>query len=180
MSIGQQHSLCRLPGIPMMQSAQARGRDYRAFRRRLLFGRPVIGRFFAEAVVNSIIVIVIHVISDQPAKMWFVQRNYVVGDLSPATPHPSFRTSILPRRLYARSFGLQSCCLQESDYFIECGISIEDGVSIRTRFGESLAQLLHDPLRCRVAGHAKMQNLAPPVRDPKEAGTATGTSPLVP
>ena len=68
--------------------------------------------------------------------------------------------------MYARPFGFQSRCLQESDHFvIECGISIEDGISIWTRFGESLAQLLHDPFRCRVAGHVEVQNPAPPVLD---------------
>ena len=51
-----------LPGIPMMQSAQAPRRDYGRFRGWLLFGRSAIGRVFAEAIVNSIFVVVVHVI----------------------------------------------------------------------------------------------------------------------
>jgi hypothetical protein len=69
----------------MMQSAQARGRDYRGFRGRLLFCRPAIGRVFVEAIVNSVFVMVVYVIADQSAEMWFVQRDDVVKDLSPTT-----------------------------------------------------------------------------------------------
>jgi hypothetical protein len=116
--------------------------------------------------VNSVFVMVVHVIADQSVEMWFVQREHVVQDLSPATSHPSFRNSVLPWRLYARPFGLQSRCPQEGDHFvIERRISIEDDVSIRASLGESLAQLLHDPLRCRVAGHVEVQNQAPPMLD---------------
>ena len=112
--------------------------------------------------MNAIFVMVVHVIADQPAEMWFVQRDDVVEDLPPATSYPSFRDSILPRRPYTRPFGLQSRCLQEGDHFVsELRISIEDGISIRTRFGESLAQLLDDPLRSRVAGHVEVQDPAP-------------------
>ena len=89
----------------MMEPAQAPSRNHSHFRGRLLFGRPAIGRVFSETIVNSIFVMVVHVIADHPAKMWFVQRDHVVEDLSPATSHPSFRNSILPRRLYTRPFG---------------------------------------------------------------------------
>jgi hypothetical protein len=94
----------------------------------------------------------------------------VIENLSPATSHPSFRSSILPRRLYARPLSLQSSGLQEGDHFlIERRISIEDGISIRTGFGESLAQLLNHPLRCRVVSHVEVQNPAPPVLDHEKA-----------
>ena len=102
----------------MMQSAQARRRNYGRFRGRPLFGRPAIGRVFAQAIVNSVFVMVVHVIADQSAEMWFVQRDHVVENLSPATSHPSFRNCILPWRLYARPFGLQSRCPQEGDHFV--------------------------------------------------------------
>ena len=85
----------------MMEPTQAPRRNHGRFRGRLLFGRPAIGRIFAETIVNSIFVMVVHVIAEHPAEMWFVQGDHVVEDLSPATSHPSFRNSILPRRLYA-------------------------------------------------------------------------------
>jgi len=116
--------------------------------------------------VNPICVMVVHVIADQPAKMLFIQRNDVVEDFSPATSHPSFRNSILPRRFYAGPFGLQSRCLQEGDHFvIECGISIEDGISIWTRFGESFERLLDAPLHRRVVSDVEVQNPAPSMLD---------------
>jgi hypothetical protein len=72
----------------MMQSAQTRRRNHGSFRRRLLFGRSAIGRVFTETIVNSIFVIVVHVIADQPAEMWFAQGDNVTENLAPATSHP--------------------------------------------------------------------------------------------
>jgi hypothetical protein len=102
--------------------------------------------------------------------MLFIQRDDLVEDFSPATSHPYFRNSILLTRFYARPFGLQSRCLQEGDHFvIECRISIEDGISIWTRFGESFAQLLDDPLRCRVVSDVEVQNPAPSMLEHEKA-----------
>ena len=124
---------CPFPTIPMMQSAQTRQRDYGCFRGWLLIDQSAIGRVFAEAIVNSVFVVVVHVIAHQPTKMWFVECDHVIEDLAPATSHPSLRDSILPRCLYARSFGFQPGCLQErDDLVIECRIAIEDHISIRT------------------------------------------------
>jgi hypothetical protein len=53
-----------------------------------------------------------------------------------------------------------------------CGspkLCIEDGISIRTRFGECLAQLLDHPLCRRVLSHIEMQYPAPPVPDHEKA-----------
>jgi hypothetical protein len=78
--------LCGLfPAVTMMQSAPARHRNYGCFRRRLWLDRSAGGRIFTEAIVNSIFVMVVHVIADQPTEMWFVQRDDVVENLSPAT-----------------------------------------------------------------------------------------------
>jgi len=75
--------------------------------------------------------------------------------------NPPFRHSILPRRLYARPFGLQPRCLQECDRLLsERRISIEDGISILTRFRECIARLLDDPFRRRVVSHIETQNPA--------------------
>ena len=115
-----------------MQSAQARRRNYGCLSRWLWLDRPTGGRVFAETIVKAIFVVVIHIITDQPAEMRFIQRDDVVEDLSPATSHPSFRDSILPRRLYARPFGLHSRGLQEvDDFVIESRIVIEDGAKCK-------------------------------------------------
>jgi hypothetical protein len=94
----------------------------------------------------------------------------MIKAISAGAANPSFRHSVLPRRLYARPFGLQSGRLQEGDHFrIERRISIEDGISIRTRLRECFAQLLDDPFRRRVVSHIETQNPAPPVLDHKKA-----------
>ena len=79
-----------LPSVPMMQSAQARHRNYGCFRRRLWLDRSAGRRIFAEAIVNSIFVVVVHIIADQPTEMWFVQRDDVVEDFPPANFAPIF------------------------------------------------------------------------------------------
>jgi hypothetical protein len=70
----------------------------------------------------------------------------------------------------ARSCWLQSRCLQEGDHFgIEDRVANEDGIPIRTRLGEGLAQLLNDPLRSWVAGHVPVQNPAPSMLNAEKA-----------
>jgi hypothetical protein len=78
--------------VPMMQSAQARHRNYGCFRRRLWLDRSAGERIFTEAIVNSIFVVVVHVIAEQPTEMWFVQRDDAVENLS--TSHPWSKYSI--------------------------------------------------------------------------------------
>ena len=88
---------------------------------KMAFARSAIRRVFAEAIVNSVFVMVVHVIAHQPTEVRFVECDHVIEDLAPATSHPSLRDSILPRCLYARSFGFQPRCLQErDDLVIEC------------------------------------------------------------
>jgi hypothetical protein len=107
--------------------------------------------------------VIVDVFANQPTKMSLMECNDMIENLAPATSHPSFRGSILPWRMNARPFGLQSRCLEESDHrAIECRVAIEDHVPIRTSFGESFAQLLDNPIRCGVAGHVEVQNPAPP------------------
>src|SRR5580692_9785645 len=94
----------------------------------------------------------------------------MIKAISAGAANPSFRNSILPRRLCARPIGLQSRRLQEGDHFlIESRISIEDGISIRTRVRECFAQLLDDPFRRRVVSHIETQNPASPVFDYEKA-----------
>src|ERR1700693_2795109 len=100
----------------------------------------------------------------------FIYCDHMIKAISAGAANPSFRHSILPRRLYARPFGLQYRRLQERDLLLtERRISIEDGISIRTRFRECFAQLLDDPFRRRVVSHIETQNPASPVLDHKKA-----------
>ena len=91
----------------------------------MLDGSPV-RCVLLQGIVNAVFVIV-NVVTDQSVKMLLVQRDDMVQELSPAASDPSFRNSILPRRLYDRPFGLQSSGLQKRDHFLsERRISIED------------------------------------------------------
>lgn len=124
---------------------------------------------------------VAHVISDQSVQMLFVQRDDMVQDLAPATSNPSFRNSILPGRLHARPFQLQPSRLRERDHGgVEDQIAIQDGVPIRASFWEGLAQLLDNPLRCRVAGHIEVQNSAPSMLRSRKSSRAVEMSPSAP
>ena len=120
--------------------------------------------------MSSILVVVGNEFTAQPPYVRFIYCNHMIRAISAGATDPSFRHSILPRRLYARPFGLQSRHLQEGNHFlIERRVSIEDGLSIRTRFRECFAQLLDDPFRRRVVSHIETQNPASPVVDHKKA-----------
>ena len=120
--------------------------------------------------MSSIVVVVRNEFTAQPANMPFIERDHMIEAISAGTANPSFRHSILPRRLYARPFGLQSRCLQEGDHLLtKRRISIKDGISIRTRLRECVAQLLNDPFRRRVVSHIETQNPASPVLDHEKA-----------
>ena len=70
-----------------------------------MLDRSAVGRVFAEAIVNSVFVIIVHVIAHQPTEVRFVECDHVIEDLALAASHPSLRDPILPRCPYARSFG---------------------------------------------------------------------------
>src|SRR5689334_10886050 len=44
------------------------------------------GCVFAQTIVNSVFVMIVHVVAHQPTKMWFVECDHVIEDLAPATP----------------------------------------------------------------------------------------------
>src|SRR5215470_6788540 len=94
----------------------------------------------------------------------------MVQDFSATTSHPAFRGSILPRRLNAGALRFQTRRFQKrDDVSIEFRIAVEDHIAVWASFRKGLAQLLDDPIRCRVAGHVAVENLAAPVLDDKEA-----------
>jgi hypothetical protein len=55
----------------MMQSAQSRRRNYGCFRGRFLFAQSAIGRVFAQAIVNSIFLAIVHVFPHEAEQMSF-------------------------------------------------------------------------------------------------------------
>jgi hypothetical protein len=89
--------------------------------------------------------------------MSFVQRDDMVQDLSATTSDPSFRGSVLPRRLGARPLRFQAGRRQKTDdRGIKFRITVQDHVTVWAGFGKGLAQLLHDPLRTRMSSDVEM------------------------
>jgi hypothetical protein len=143
----------------MMETAQARARNHRRLGRRLLLNWPAIRSVLVEGVVNPIFAIIADVISDQPPKMLFVERNHVVEYLSATRFHPAFGDTVLPGSLNARLLWLQTRDFQEGDDFrVDLRVAVQDDVTIRTSFGEGLTQLLddHSAVGCRVTLKCKI------------------------
>lgn len=102
--------------------------------------------------------------------MSFVQGDHMVEDFSSAASDPAFRNSVLPRCLDACTFRFDARCLQECDHLvIEFRVVVQDGVAVRTSFWERFAQLLHDPIGCRMASDVEMQDSASSMLDDEKA-----------
>jgi hypothetical protein len=102
--------------------------------------------------------------------MLLVQDDDMVQDFAVTRANPALGNSVLPGCLHAGLFWFQPRGLQEGDHIsIEFRIAIEDRVPIRTRFWESLTQLLDNPLRGGMPRHVEVQNPAPSMLDDEEA-----------
>src|SRR5713226_6617898 len=95
------------PSVAMVEAAKAPHEDHGCGRARLRLDCPFIRCVLFERVVNTVLMVVAHVIPYEPEQMSFVQRDDMVQDLSPATSNPSLRRSILPGRLDARPLRFQ-------------------------------------------------------------------------
>jgi len=124
----------------MMETTQARTGNHSRPRRCLLFDWPAVRCVFAKAAVNSIVVKVGNVITNEAPQVLFVQRDHVVQHLAPTAAHPSFSDSILPWSLDARSLGFQARRLQElDDSVVKLAIPVEYDVLIRAGVLERLS-----------------------------------------
>ena len=102
--------------------------------------------------------------------MSLIQGDDVVQNLPPATSDPSLRKAILPGRLHAGAFRLQTGCFEEAHHLrIELSVPIQEDVPIATGFGECLPQLLDDPLGGGMWRNVAVQNLASLVLDDEKA-----------
>ena len=120
----------------MMKTAQPGTGDHHRRRRRAVLDGTLVRRVFTECIMNPVLVVIRDVFSHEPAKMAFIQRDDMVEDFPANTSDPAFRDSILPGRLHARSFRLQSRRLQERDHFgIELRVVIQNDVTIRLLSG---------------------------------------------
>ena len=108
-------------------------------------------RVLPQGIVNPVVVVVVHVLTNQTAEMLFLERDDMVQDFPAAASNPALGDSILPRRPNARPLRLQARGRQETDHFgIEFGIAVQDQVAIRAYLGKRFAQLLDYPCRTRM------------------------------
>ena len=119
-----------LPEVAVVQTTQAgTGSHGRAHCRPFLDRAPA-RRVLFQGIVNAVLVVVVHVIANQPPEMLFVQRDDMIENLAAGTSGPSFSDSILPWRLDTRPLGLQTGGFQERDDIgVKLRIAVEDDVS---------------------------------------------------
>jgi hypothetical protein len=79
----------------MVRTTEARHRSHVCGRGRLRLRSPLVRGVFVERIVNPVLMVVAHVITQEPEQMPFVQRDDMVQDL-PAT------RSGLPRHISSR------------------------------------------------------------------------------
>jgi hypothetical protein len=100
----------------------------------------------------------------------FVNWNDVIQEITPATPYPTFRDSILPRtlergadRTHAQG---SNCC---GDFQSILGIAMKDDKPWSVFKCRYLSQLLNDPVAPRVVCDIEMQDAPTIVADDEEA-----------
>ncbi len=119
--------------------------------------------------MNAVVVIVVHVIANEPSEMLFVQRDDMVESLSAAASTQRSRSPVLPRRLQACALRLQASSLQKGNHIgSEFRFVVEDGMTM-TSLGKRFPQLLHQPISGRMTSDVEMQNPARTMLDYQEA-----------
>ena len=119
------------PAVPMMKAAE-----------------PSVRGVLIQGIVNPILVVVVHVIENEPPQMSFVQSDDMGRASRGGSFPPSALRSHLPRCLNTRALRLQTGCLQEGDHIgIEFRVVVQDGITIRSSLGKRLTQLFGQPTR---------------------------------
>ena len=87
----------------------------------------MVRRVLLKGIVNPILMVVVHVIADEPPKMALTECDDMVEKLPATASDPAFRDPVLPWRLNAGALRLQACRFQESNHIsIEFGVAVED------------------------------------------------------
>ena len=103
--------------------------------------------------MNPVLVVVDHVLANQPPQVRFVQRDDVVEKLAATASNPTLGRSVLPGCFNTGALRLEVRRLQERHHiFIELRIVIEDHITVLARLGKRFPQLLYDPIGTRAAG----------------------------
>jgi hypothetical protein len=105
--------------------------------------------------------------------MSVIDCDRMIEKLPAAAADPAFRDPVLPGLLYAGTLRREPGRFQElNDTGVEFGVAVENDENdepVRKGVGESLAELLNDPLGCRLRCHIEMQDTTAAVLDDEEA-----------
>ena len=83
--------------ITMMQTTKTRLGDDAATWASTLLRRPVARRFFCQAEMRPVLVIIADVITHQAFQMAFVDYDHMIEQFAPTASDEPFRNAILPR-----------------------------------------------------------------------------------
>jgi hypothetical protein len=94
----------------------------------------------------------------------------MVQHFAATAAHPALSYSVLPGTTNACAGGLDPARLQKRKYIrAELRVTIEQHILIATGKRQSFAQLLYDPIACRICRGIEVQDLPPRMFDYKEA-----------
>ena len=120
--------------------------------------------------MGAVFVIVGDVLTTDPPRMGFVERDYVIEAFAARAADPSFRDSVLPGTADRRSFRLYAGGLQQLHYpTAEFAVAIEDQIAVAGGIGEGLAELLAYPGGGGMRGDIEVQDAPAVVIDDEEA-----------
>ena len=118
--------------------------------------------------MNPVVVMVVHVIANEPPQMLFVQRDDMVENLAAAASYPTFRGPVLPRRLNTRALRFEARRLQKRNHIrIEFRVVVEDGITLRTSLRKRFTQLLHHTISGRMTSDGPLMLRPPPSHNPE-------------
>ena len=91
--------------ITMMQPAKTRQGDDAATRASALLRRPVPRRFFSQAKMRPVLVIIADVVIHEACQMVCVEHDHMIKQFATTAANEPFRNAILPRTSEAGPFG---------------------------------------------------------------------------
>ena len=102
--------------------------------------------------------------------MALVHYDHMVEQVPTAVADETFRDSVLPWALKARSLGLNIEALDRINHIvIEVRAAIEDKIAWPRVVWKRIPQLLRHPPACRMPGHVEVKNTPALMRDHEEA-----------
>ena len=126
--------------VAMMQTADARQGYDVVSRARPLLRRSVPRRFFCQAEMRPVLVIIADVVIHEAFQMVFIEYDHMIEQFAPTAADEPFRNAILPRASDASPFRLDAEALDGIDYVaVEIRGPIKDQVFGRAIVWEGFA-----------------------------------------